>query len=266
MNILQPTVKLEALSIPVENKKGTITVPCINKNGELRPNILERLIESAGRTCYKSENRISEGSAERFCKMIQNRNHMSVLEHCSATFRILCDRGVTHEIVRHRLASYSQESTRYCNYATKNGIAFIEPAWVLSDERLHSELSMVCAVPAMHKYAISNLRSTSKEEIITDLSLDAPTKQLILFLKACTDAEWYYNQLIALGQTPQQARAVLPNALKTELVMTANFREWLHFLELRTSKAAHPDMRIIANMIAKVLAKVSPVIFERYLV
>lgn len=264
MNILHPTVKLEALSIPVENKKGTITVPCINKNGELRPNILERLIESAGRTCYKSENRISEGSAERFCKMIQNRNHMSVLEHCSATFRIICDRGVTHEIVRHRIASYSQESTRYCNYATNKEIAFIEPEWVLSDEHLHTELNIACSVPAKNKYTIDNLRKTAKEEIISDSSLDTLTKQLLLFLKACTDAEWYYNKLIELGQTPQQARAVLPNALKTELVMTANFREWLHFLELRTSTAAHPDMRIIANMIAKNLSQVSSTLFGKF--
>lgn len=218
----------------------------------------EKLIEKAGRTCYKSEDKITDNSAEKFCKMIQTRNHMSVLEHASATFRITTDRGVTHEIVRHRIAAYSQESTRYCNYSSdKKGMTFIEPEWVLNNEDFDQ-------FPQIQKYTVYTLANYTKEDIFNDNELDTVSKQLYLWLKACEDAEWYYNTLIDLGQTPQQARAVLPNCLKTEIVMTANFREWLHFLELRTSPQAHPDMRIIAGLIGAELAKQSPTIFEKY--
>lgn len=201
----------------------------------ITPNALQ-LIEKAGRTCYKSENKITKDSSENFCKMIQTRNHMSVLEHASATFRIICDRGVSHEIVRHRIAAYSMESTRYCNYGSdKKGMQFILPTWANSS--LIGEYNYNTPLP----YA-----SNTPENI---------------FLTSCINAEILYNQLLKLGQTPQQARAILPHSLKTELVMTANFREWLHFLELRTSQQAHPDMKIIANMIKDVLMKEYPIIF-----
>lgn len=225
----------------------------------------EKLIEKAGRTCYKSEDKITDDSAEKFCKMIQTRDHMSVLEHASATFRITTDRGVTHEIVRHRIAAYSQESTRYCNYSSdKKGMIFVEPEWILNNEDLHTQLVYAGQFPRIQKYTIHTLANYTKEDIFNDDELDNLSKQLYLWLKSCEDAEWYYNTLIDLGQTPQQARAVLPNCLKTEIVMTANFREWLHFLELRTSPQAHPDMRIIAGLIGAELAKQSPTIFEKY--
>ena len=220
-----------------------------------------KVIERAGRTCYKSEDKITDDSAEKFCKMIQTRNHMSVLEHASATFRLTTDRGVTHEVVRHRIAAYSQESTRYCCYSpNKKGMTFIEPEWV-SNSKLHNKLVFAGCCPAITKYTIDTLQNFSKEDIINDNDLDNLSKQLYLWLKSCLDDEWYYNKLIELGQTPQQARAVLPNCLKTELVMTANFREWLHFLDLRASTAAHPDMRIIANQIGNILNEQYPVIF-----
>ena len=225
----------------------------------------EKLIEKAGRTCYKSEDKITDDSAEKFCKMIQTRNHMSVLEHVSATFIITTDRGVTHEIVRHRIAAYSQESTRYCNYSSdKKGMVFVEPEWILNNEDLHTQLVYAGQFPRIQKYTTHTLANYTKEDIFNDDELDNLSKQLYLWLKSCEDAEWYYNTLIDLGQTPQQARAVLPNCLKTEIVMTANFREWLHFLELRTSPQAHPDMRIIAGLIGAELAKQSPTIFEKY--
>ena len=156
--------------------------------------------------------------------MIHDRGHLSVIEHQFVTVRIICDRGVSHEIVRHRLASYTQESTRYCNYTKgKFGreITVIEPCfWTQDDE----------------KYQV--------------------WKQTIEQIEAG------YNKLIELGATPQEARSVLPNSLKTEIVMTMNLREWRHFFTLRTSKAAHPQMREVAVPLLKEFQKLIPVVFD----
>lgn len=180
-------------------------------------------IEKAGRVCYKSEDNIKEDSAAKFVAGILRRGHESVIEHYSLTVRIVCDRGVTHEIVRHRLASYSQESTRYCNYTGDkfgNEITVIKPCyWEEGSEEF------------------------------------ANWKRAMLY------AEEYYFRLINNGATPQEARSVLPNSLKTEIVMTANLREWRHFLKLRTSKAAHPQMREIAGMILREFSARYPIIF-----
>lgn len=181
-------------------------------------------IELAGRTAYKSEDKITPDSARDFVKMIMGRGHQSVIEHQFVTVRIICDRGVSHEIVRHRLASYTQESTRYCNYTKgKFGseITVIEPCfWSQDDE----------------KYQV--------------------WKQTI------EQIEDGYNKLIELGATPQEARSVLPNSLKTEIVMTMNLREWRHFFTLRTSKAAHPQMREVAVPLLEEFKKSIPVIFD----
>lgn len=185
--------------------------------------ILEHL-ERCGRVCYKSEGKIEPGSAATFLAGIIKRGHEAVLEHYSFTVKFICDRGVSHEIVRHRLASYCQESTRYCNYS-KEGfgkeITVIEPCYLVphSNEWLHWAYS-------------------------------------------CELAERGYFDLLAQGRSPQEARAVLPNSLKTEVVMTANIREWRHFLELRTSKAAHPQMREVALILLKELQDKVPVLFD----
>ncbi len=185
---------------------------------------LLRKIESAGRTCYKSEGKIGAQSAPQFVRSILQRGHESVIEHEKVTVRIVCDRGVSHEIVRHRIGSYSQESTRFCNYS-KNGfggeITVIEPSF-WSDE------------PAM---------------------LERWTEAMLL-------AESAYLGLIDAGATPEQARSVLPNSLKTEIVVTYNLREWRHFLRLRTSAAAHPQIREIADEILRVFRERIPVIFD----
>lgn len=161
----------------------------------------------------------------------------SVIEHCSATFRIIASRDILQEIVRHRLASYSVESTRYCTYSEdKKGMQFVLPYWVNEQD-------------------IKNWESP-------DLKLES--KGSLEFILTCKDAEQRYNALIKEGFKPQEARSILPGCLKTEVVMTANFREWQHFLELRTSPAAHPDMRIVANLIANELAIISPILFEKY--
>ena len=178
-------------------------------------------IERAGRTCYKSEDKTTDDSAEKFCKMVYQKGHESVIEHAAASVRIICDRGVSHEIVRHRIASYSQESTRYCNYSKDkfgNEIAVIEPP-------------------------------------------DLTDAQRTMWVVGVTNAESAYFSMIENGSTPQIARSVLPNSLKTELVMTTNFREWKHFLKLRMDPAAHPQMREVAKMVKDVLAKECPYFF-----
>ncbi|MBQ6239203.1 MAG: FAD-dependent thymidylate synthase [Firmicutes bacterium] len=183
-----------------------------------------RKIELAGRVCYKSEGRITEGSAEKFIRNLLKRGHESVLEHEKITVRFICDRGVTHEMVRHRIASYSQESSRYCNYSpdgNQHGIAFIKPCFWTEDQPEYK------------------------------LWLDA--------MAACEKA---YNDLIAMGAKPEQARDVLPNSLKTEIVMTANLREWRHFLKLRTAPAAHPQIREVAGMLLKQLHQEIPIVFD----
>lgn len=183
----------------------------------ITPDALKHM-ERAGRTCYKSEEKItlSDESAISFIQMILNRGHETILEHCSATVRIICDRGVTHEIVRHRIASYSQESTRFCNYG-KIGVKFIIPVDFILDE--------------------------------DDLNL----LQVI---------ENHYNKCLTNGRTPQQARYFLPNGLKTEIVMTANFREWRYFFTKRCAKDAHPQMQEVANMIQEVIRKLVPLVFD----
>lgn len=194
------------------------------------------LIERAGRTCYKSEDKAEHGSDERFVSMLLKRGHESVLEHVSATVRVVCDRGVSHEIVRHRIASYSQESTRYCDY-NDGGIAFVIPPWV-------------------------NI-SPTVFNIIEDSPLVYDTMDAF-WLMSMRDAAKSYEHLRKLGWRPEQARSVLPNSLKTEMVITMNFREWRHFFKLRLAPAAHPQMRELAWLILAELRVKVPVVFEEF--
>lgn len=183
-----------------------------------------RHIEACGRVCYKSEDRITAQSAPAFVAGIIKRGHEAVLEHFSITVKFICDRGVSHEIVRHRLASYCQESTRYCNYS-KAGfgteITYIKP-----------------------------------------LFFKEGTDGYKYWLDLCREAEKVYFLLLEFGCMPQEARAILPNSLKTEVVMTANLREWRHFFKLRCSEAAHPQMREIAVPLCKDLQAKIPVVFD----
>lgn len=183
-----------------------------------------KMLEAVGRTCYKSEDKIQEGSAEKFIFNIVKRGHEAVIEHYNITVKFICDRGVTHEIVRHRLASYCQESTRYCNYA---------------NDKFNGEIT-----------------------VIKPMFLEVETDGWELWHDACAMAEKFYFDLLDFGCTPQEARAVLPNSLKTELVMTANIREFRHFFNLRCSKAAHPQMREVANMLLREFKERIPVLFD----
>ena len=181
-------------------------------------------IERCGRVCYKSEDKITETSAQAFVGNIIKRGHEAVLEHASVTVKFTVDRGVSHEIVRHRLAAYCQESTRYCNYS-KDGfgrqVTFIQPHF-----------------------------------------LDRGTRGWELWVLACEQAEKAYFDLLNWGCSPQEARAVLPNSLKTEVVMTANLREWRHFFKLRTAPAAHPQMREVTIPLLRRMQELIPVVFD----
>ncbi len=194
---------------------------------ELNEGEMLKAIERAGRTCYKSENLVSEESAKKFVTNILKLGHESVIEHEKITVRIICDRGVSHEIVRHRIASYSQESTRYCNYCNDrfgNELTFIEPCFFSSD---------------------------SEEDI----------KNKQVWLDTMAMIEKNYNMLIENGAKPEEARAILPNSLKTEIVVTMNLRAWRHFFKLRADKSAHPQIREIANMILDEFKEKLPTIF-----
>ena len=183
-----------------------------------------RNIEKCGRTCYKSENLITDDSATVFVENILKRGHESVIEHEKVTVRMVCDRGVSHEIVRHRIASYSQESTRYCNYQKDkfgNELTFIKPIfWEENSPEYNIWYNMLQKI------------------------------------------EENYMQLINMGAKPQEARSILPNSLKTEIVVTMNLREWRLFFKLRTSEAAHPQMREIAGMIFEEFKRLIPVVFD----
>lgn len=191
-----------------------------------------RDIEAAGRTCYKSEDEITGDSARKFVSEIIRLGHHSVLEHGNISVKIICDRGVTHEIVRHRLCAYSQESTRYCNYG--GGVTFVIPPWLLVDPGEYHDMTMV-------------------EDSV------APVRT---WWSAMLWAEQNYRALLDFGWSPQQARSVLPNSLKTEIVMTVNVREWRHIFTLRTSTAAHPQMREIMIPILSEFVRLMPILFD----
>lgn len=186
-------------------------------------------IERIARTCYKSEDRITEDgtSAKKMVANLINRQHLAMLEHSVLSIKFVCDRGVSHELVRYRIMSFAQESTRYCNYSKGQfggEITVVEPLYL---------------VPGTDAYRV--------------------------WEKACKTAEIAYFDLLSIGLQPQQARAVLPNSLKTEITLTGNFREWRHFFALRACDAtgpAHPQMHEIAiPCLAEVKERI-PVVFD----
>ena len=208
---------------------------------------LLQLIEAAGRTCYKTEDRITDDSYKAFIKGILAKGHESVIEHSMLTVRFVTDRGVSHEIVRHRLAAYSQESTRYVNYS-KRGMQFIVPFWYKNICRNIDEINEYLK----RDWPLSEFKSI--------FNLTNEEYRFLLYLQYCEDT---YNTLINVyKQKPEQARAVLPNCVKTELVMTANFREWRHVFRLRLDERAHPQMRELMLDLYRKLHDNYPEIFE----
>lgn len=179
------------------------------------------ILEHAARTCYQSYQ--NEGTnSERFLKSLWKRGHESIFEHVSLTFQIQTDRGVTHELVRHRLCSFSQESTRYCNY--KDGINVIKPV------------------------SLSNAQDS-------DLAY-------IEWYSSCLEAETHYKNLLEAGTKPEIARSVLPTCLKTSMVITANIREWMHIFNMRITPQAHPDCVWLVSLIAREFIKKVPFMLE----
>ena len=314
-----------------------------------------KAIEAAGRTCWKSEDRIAEGTAEKFVKMVMDKKHYAVVEHgnyilsvdsdlyeeilkiedrqfirmsCDvggngclvsgnpaalrdfclrpdiksviqralavelskntpilfddtirdtdhlshldtdvigtvelfpntdslsiseklkhqvASYRIVCNRGVTHEIVRHRLFSYAQESTRYCNY--KGGVTYIIPPWIDIEPGEYTDM-----------LDMDGRGATSEEIKYRYDNID-----FVAWYHHMRSCEITYKNQLGYGWTPQQARSVLPNALKTEIVVTGNLREWRHFFKLRCSPKAHPQMQEVANMVLADIRTRVPVIFD----
>ncbi len=180
------------------------------------------LIEIAGRTCYKSEKKITPDSSEKFVRALIKNGHESVIEHASASVKFVTNRGVTHELVRHRLCSFSQESTRYVRYGGE--IEFISPVWF--------------------SVAADNLAAQD------------------IWKSAMNNAEKNYLKLLKYGWRPEQAREVLPNSLKAEIIVTANLREWRHVFKLRVSKAAHPQIKELLNSCLMGFQKTIPVLFD----
>ena len=180
-------------------------------------------MERVARTCYKSEDKITDDSCYNFIKGIIKRGHEAMIEFSNITVRFTCDRGVSHEIVRHRLASYAQESTR-------GGIDL--------------DLAMNTAL---------NNGTLPKENI--DLIINE-------WEEACKDAEKHYLNLSKLGASPNIARSVLPNSVKTEINVRMDIREWRHFFSLRCEDVAHPQMREIAKPLLKEMAKRYPIFFK----
>jgi thymidylate synthase (FAD) len=163
-------------------------------------------------------------SARDFVKRLIRSGHHSVIEHLGVTVHFICDRGISHELVRHRLASFSQESTRYANY---------------SKEKFGKEIT-----------------------VIRPFFWDKNSSRYFAWVNAMEQAEKHYLQLIQLGARPEEARAVLPNSLKTELIMSCNFREWRHIFELRCSRAAHPQMRELLLPLLQEFSEKIPIIFD----
>jgi thymidylate synthase (FAD) len=180
-------------------------------------------IEKIGRVCYKSEDKITNDSWKKFVLMLRKNKHGAMLEHSSLSVKFITSRGVTHELVRHRLASFAQESTRYCSY---------------NKDKFGNEITVIS--PFVEKGTDSAWNS---------------------WKLSCEEAEKQYFNILKEGFSPQIARAVLPTSLKAEICVTANFREWLHIFDLRISKFAHPEICILMLPLYKHLHKIIPEVF-----
>jgi thymidylate synthase (FAD) len=185
-----------------------------------------KTIEYAGRNCYRSHDKITDNSHETFIKSIVNRGHESVLEHCSISVEITTDRGIMAEITRHRIASFSIESSRYCNYGKDkfgNEITFIKPNFWNDDDHIAKRL---------------------------------------IWVETMNFIETQYMKLLELGAKPEEARSILPNSTKSTIVMTANLRSWRNYFNLRCDRSAHPQVREISVQILAKFYELVPVAFS----
>jgi thymidylate synthase (FAD) len=199
-----------------------------------------QFLESCGRVCYKSEDKITEDSYKKFLKTIIKSGHESILEHISISAKIVTNRGITHELVRHRLGNFSQESTRYCNYSGNrfgNELSFVIPVWV-SDEEVSKHFP---------------------EEQYDSGYLNNPIYVWVNQMQSCEDE---YLRLLQLGWTPEKAREILPNSLATTIMTTFNVRQWRHVIEQRLSPKCHPQMRYVMIKIAEKFNEYLPLFFS----
>ena len=183
----------------------------------------EQTIARIARTCYKSEDKDSPEANQRLLERLLSLNHLAMFDHASASIRFVTDRGVSHELIRHRMAGYAQESTRYCNY---------------SKDKFDNQITVIKPV-----------------DLVED------SMEWRIWMRACNDAEIAYLSLIGVHVSPQIARSVLPTCLKTEIVMTCDFTEWRHVIALRTSPKAHPDIQYLIGLAHQILHKEAPTIF-----
>jgi len=193
---------------------------------------MTRLIERGIRVAYKSEDRIGPDSDAKVIDHIKSFKHESTLEHASITVKFITDRGVTHELVRHRISSFTQESTRYCNYGKG---------------KFGSEITVI--EPFFYK-------------LVHPVTFGSRQNEYDAWKKGCEASEIAYMELLRAGSKAQEARSVLPNSLKTEIVVTANVREWRKIFELRTSKEAHPQIRQIMCPLLVEFRKTWPILFD----
>ena len=201
-----------------------IISPSFEILSSVAPEVILKNLEAYGRVCYKSENKATPASTDPFIRKLIKSGHESVIEHEKITVRIICSRSVTHEIIRHRIASYTQESTRYCNYAQErfgNELTFVKPCFWAYDSAAYS-----------------------------------------IWLKQMQSIEDNYLALIAASATPEQASSILPSSLKSEIIVSMNLREWRHFFKLRTSKRAHPQMREISIPLLCAMQNLLPAVFD----
>jgi len=207
----------------------------------------EATIEHAARTCYKTE-ATTEARRTRLIQRLVKSKHGAMLEFADATFQIVTNRGVTHELVRHRLCSFAQESTRYCDY--KGHLEFIRPVWLnmLTGTYMNQE---VLESLLLRTYQYKNIPKKTRDSNIADIK----------FLLNCMHAEEEYKGLRILGWPPEKAREVLPNSLATTIMVKANLREWLHMCSLRTSAKAHPQIRELFQSIYLTLSAHAPILF-----
>lgn len=195
-------------------------------------------IERIGRVCYKSEDKITEDgeSAKRFVKMLISAGHEAMIEHSTLSVMFTVDRGVSHEMVRHRIASFAQESTRYVNY---------------SKEKYGNEINVIDLKPGIEL-----------DRKMAQMPAEAISAVLTEWEQAMLDAEKHYMRMIELGATAQIARSVLPNSTKTNITITANYREWRNYFKLRTANDAHPQIREVSIPLLQELQERIPVIFD----
>jgi thymidylate synthase (FAD) len=202
-----------------------------------------RHLELCGRTCYKSEDKITNDSCYKFIKMLLSRGHESVIEHYNISIKFICSRSLSHQLVRHRLCSFSEQSQRYCNFETKIDMGIIQPYWL----------------DPLDAKKIRNKSFTSVLQIPEGIS-----NKCRYWLESIIDSVNSYGILLRSNpeMTPQQVRSLLPNAAKTEIVCTANLRQWRHILKLRTSKGADPEIKELMIPLLKKLQEKLPTLFS----